>query len=434
MQNKVFKNATWIIICKVIQSILALLINMLTARYLGPSNFGTISYAASLVTFVVPIMQLGLNSILVQEIIHNPQKEGEVLGTALTMSVTSSLFCIIGVVSFSFVANYNEKETIIVCALYSVILVFQAVDIIQYWFQAKLLSKFTSLSMLCSYLLVASYKVFLLLSHKSIYWFSISNALDYMLIAFSLVVIYYKLGGQKLSFSFSLAKYMFNRGKHFIVSSLMITIFSQTDKIMIKLLLNETITGYYSAAVACALLSNFVFAAIIDSVRPSIIEAHIKNTKIYEERIIQLYSLIIYLSLVQSILMTLFAKFIVLVLYGNDYLDSVILLRLVVWYTTFSYIGSVRSIWILTQEKQKYLWIINLSGALTNVFLNLILIPYFGAIGAAIASVFTQFFTNVLIGYIIKPISDNNRLLIKSLNPKYLLTLSMNLLSKKKSE
>ena len=402
--------------------------------YLGPSNFGTISYAASLVSFVVPVMQLGLNCILVREIIHNPQSEGEVLGTALTMSVTSSLFCVIGVISFAFVANYSEKETIIVCALYSVILVFQAVDIIQYWFQAKLLSKFTSLSMLCAYLLVASYKVFLLISHKSIYWFSISNALDYMLIAFSLVAIYYKLGGQKLSFSFSLAKHMFNRGKHFIVSGLMITIFSQTDKIMLKLLLNETITGYYSAAVACALLSNFVFVAIIDSVRPSIIEAHIKNKELYEERTIQLYSLIIYLSLVQSLLMTFLAKYIVLVLYGNEYIESVSLLRLVVWYTTFSYIGSVRSIWILTQEKQKYLWIINLSGALTNVVLNLILIQFFGALGAAIASVFTQLFTNVVIGYIIKPIRDNNRLLVKSLNPKYLYVLVKNLLSKKRIE
>ena len=94
-------------------------------------------------------------------------------------------------------------------------------------------------------------------------------------------------------------------------------------------------------------------------------------------------------------------------------------LRIVVWYTTFAYLGSVRNIWILANDKQKYLWVINICGASANVVLNFALIPLLGIYGAAIASLVTQFFTNVIVGYIIRPIRPNNAIMVSSLNPKY---------------
>ena len=121
--------------------------------------------------------------------------------------------------------------------------------------------------------------------------------------------------------------------------------------------------------------------------------------------------------------MTLFAKWIVLLLYGNDYAASINVLRLVVWFTTFSYLGSVRNVWILAKNQQKYLWFINLLGALSNVFMNYILITFMGIMGAALASIITQFFTNVVIGWIITPLRNNNRLMIQALNPKYILNI-----------
>ena len=75
--NKVVKNATWIIACKIVQVLLNLVVTMMTARYLGPSGYGLINYAASVVAFVSPIMQLGFNSVLVQELVNNPEEEGK---------------------------------------------------------------------------------------------------------------------------------------------------------------------------------------------------------------------------------------------------------------------------------------------------------------------------------------------------------------------
>lgn len=418
MQNRVIINAGWIIGCKIVQSLLNLIIGMISARYLGPSNYGLITYAASIVAFVVPIMQLGLSKTLVLDLIERPDKEGAVLGTAFFMSAVSAVACIALVSSYLFIVDSDEPATILVGVLYSFSLLFQVAELFQYWFQAKLLSKYTSIASLLAYIVVAIYKVILLISGKSVFWFAISNSIDYALISVILLVIYLKIGKQRLSVSLSLGKEMLKRSRHYIISAMMVAIFQQTDRIMLKVILNEAETGYYSAAITCVGVTGFVFLAIIDSFRPTILEAKKHDLEHYEEKICTLYSIITYLALAQCIVMTVLAKQIVFVLYGSAYSASVAPLRIAVWYSTFSYYGPVRNIWILAEGKQKYLWVINLSGVVMNVTLNAILIPVSGATGAAIATVITQLFTNVIIGFILTPIKYNNKLMLLGLNPK----------------
>ena len=91
--------------------------------------------------------------------------------------------------------------------------------------------------------------------------------------------------------------------------------------------------------------------------------------------------------------------------------------------------GTVRNVWILAEDKQKYLWIINLSGALFNIVLNSVMIPFWGACGAAFASLLTQFFTNFILGFIIKPMKKNNELLLKGINPKFLIQEGMDIIN-----
>lgn len=421
--NKIIKNASWIILCKVVQSIIALVISMISARYLGPSNYGLINYADSIVAFVVPLVQLGLRNTLVQEIISNPKNEGQTLGTTIFMSTCTSFLGIAGIIGFVSIANRNETDTLIVCTLYSISLIFQMTEMIQYWYQAKLLSKYTSVTSLIAYALVSAYKIYLLVTSKSIYWFAVTNALDFFLISVILFFIYRKIGTQKLSVSFQLTKKLFSKSKYYIISGMMITIFSQTDKIMLKIMIGDKTNGFYSAAVSCAGMTSFIFVAIIDSLRPVIFESKKSSQFAFEKNMSRLYSIIMYMGLVQSLVLMLFAKMVVFILYGENYASAVSILQIITWYSTFSYMGAVRDIWILSKEKQSILWIINLSGALLNVVGNLVLIPILGANGAAIASVATQFFTNFILCFIIKSIRPTVKLIIKALNPKILLEL-----------
>lgn len=415
-ERRVMKNAVWIISCKLMQAVIQLVITMLTARYLGPSNYGAISYAASVVAFVVPVMQLGLRNTLVQEFVNAPEREGEILGTSLGLSLISSLFCIGGVVAFASVANFGDWETIWVCGLYSISLIFQALEMTQYWFQAKLMSKFTSVVMLCAYVLVALYRVFLLWSEKSIYWFAVATSIEYAIVAAGMFAIYHRVGGRRLRFSWILGKQLFLRSRYYIVSNLMVTVFAQTDKVMLRLMTDEATTGFYSAAITCANMTSFVFYAIIDSARPSIFESRKKSIEDFHKKMSLLYSVIIYCSLFVCVFIAIFAKLIVAILYGEAYNQAVPILQLVVWYTTFSHLGSIRNIWILAESKQDKLWIINLSGATLNVVLNYLLIPIWGASGAAFASLMTQVFSNVVLGCLIPSIRFNNTLMLRGLN------------------
>ena len=423
LKNKVFKNASWIIASRIVQALLGLVISMLTARYLGPSNYGVINYAASIVAFVLPLMHLGINSVLVQELVRNPDDEGRIIGTATVMTFLSSLLCIGGTVAFAAIANPGETETIVVCALYSILLIFQSLDMVRYWFQSKYLSKYTSIISLVAYSVVSAYKIYLLATGKSIYWFALSNAIDYAIISLSSIFLYKKIGTQRLGFSKEIGKRLLSIGKYYIISDLMVTVFAQTDKIMLKSMLNSEATGLYSAAVTCAAITQFVFAAILDSSRPAILESKKKSEEAFERNMIRLYSIVIYASLAQSVVMTVGASIIIHLLYGDSYALAAGALRIVVWYTTFSYLGAARNIWILAEGLQKHLLSVNMLGALANVVMNFLLIPLLGINGAAIASLITQFFTNVITGYIIKQLRTNNKLMLKAVNPKYLLEL-----------
>lgn len=415
-KRQIASNAAWMIGCKVFQALLGVVVTMLTARFLGPSNYGIINYASSLVAFVAPIGKLGLDSILVNEFINHPDKEGEIVGTSIVMSLISSLLCIAGLAGFIALANPGEEITLIVCTLYSVVLFAYAIELIQYWFQAHLLSKYPSIAMLVAYFAKSVYQVVLLINGSNIYWFALSSAFDVFIIDLIILAQYKRITKQKLSYSYAAAKRMFAQSKHYIVSSMMVTIFANTDRIMIKMMLGDSQTGFYSAAVACASLTSFVFSSIMYSVRPIILEKHKNRENSFDKWLTSLYSIIIYLSLIQCVVIALFAPIIISILYGSSYLAAVEPLRWIVWYTTFSYLGTIRDIWIMAKEKYNLLWKINLVGAIGNILLNLVMIPLMGISGAAIASLLTQIITNVVLCYVFTELRSTIHYLKESLN------------------
>lgn len=417
--KQVFNNAKWIIVCKIAQSVLQFLVGIISARYLGPSNYGLINYASSVVAFALPIVKLGFDNTLVKELIDKPHKEGEILGTSLSLNFVASLISMIGVFIFVSMANAGETITILVCLLYSLMLLFFVLEMTQYWFQYKLLSKYSSVVMLISYFCVSAYKIFLLVTEKSVYWFAVSHSIEYGIVGILLVLIYFKIGGQKFSFSKITAKKLLNRSKYYIVASLLVVVFQNVGVILLSNLSGYEETGYYTSALTSAAVIQFVYTAIMDSYRPLILTAKKESVESYEKSISGLYSIMVYLSLAQSIVFAVFAKLIISVLYGSDFMSAVSVLRVIVWYAPFSFMGTVRNIWLLAEDKQKYLWKINLFGVVVNVIANITLIPQFGACGAAVAAFVTQLLMNFVLGFFFKPIKKNNELMMKGLNPRF---------------
>ena len=411
-KNKVVKNAGWIIGGKVANKLLAFVVGIFAARYLGPSNYGLINYAAAYATFFASICTLGINSIIVKNFVDHPEQQGETIGTTLLLRAISSLLSALAIIGIVSVMDSGESLTVAVVALYSVGLIFQVFDTLNYWFQARLQSKYSAIAEFLSYAAVSAYKILLLALGKSVEWFAIASSLDYIVLAVFLLIAYFKNGGTRFHFSLNKAKELLQISNSFIIAGLMVSIYACTDKLMLKQMLGPDAVGHYSLAVTVSVSWAFVLGAIIDSLYPEIIQNFQKNRLHYEQKNKQLYAIVFYVSLIVSGLICFVAKPFVLLLYGADYLPTITPLRIVVWYTAFSYLGVARNAWMVCENKQKYLKYLYVSAAALNVVLNFAMIPLCGASGAAAASLITQVSTTILLPALIRPLRPNAKLML----------------------
>lgn len=399
--------------------LMSLFVGVLTARYLGPSNYGLVNYGASYVGLFSSICSLGINSVIIKEFDDRPDEQGMALGTAIALRLAASLLSFITIIAFVSIVNKGETLTIIVTILCSVSLLFNVFDTINYWFQYHYASKITAISTLAAYAIVSVYKIVLLILGMDVRWFAFSTSVDYIMIAVFQLYSYRKYGGQKFSFSWEKAKNILGKSCHYILAGMMVSIYGQTDKLMLKLMLDETAVGYYSTATTICNMWVFILAAIIDSIYPSIIRLfNSGKNKQYEKKNKQLYAVVFYVSMGVSVVFLIFGKLIVFILYGEKFMPAVMPLRVVTWYTAFSYLGIARNAWIVCENKQKYLKYIYLSAAITNVILNAIFIPIWGATGAATASLITQMLTCLVFPFFIGDLRKNSIMMIDAIRLK----------------
>jgi len=297
LKNKAVNNAGWIIFGKVAQGVINLLVGLLTARYLGPSNYGIINYAGAYIAFFTSLCTLGINSVLVKELIDNPDKEGEILGSSILMRMASSILSAITIIGIVSVVDRDEPTTVLVVALCSIGVIFHVFEVFNYWFQAQLKSKITSMASLVAYAITAAYKVYLIVTDKSIEYFTVSTSIDYIVVAIILYICYKKHNGQKLSCSLATGKRILSKSCHFILPGLMVAVYGQTDKLMLKQLISDTEIGYYSTATTVCNMWVFVMGAIITSVYPSIMQANKDGNEKEFERLNKILYAIVFICL-----------------------------------------------------------------------------------------------------------------------------------------
>jgi len=395
LKNKLVKNTSWIMIEKIFQMIISLVVGMITARYLGPSNYGMISYVAAFIAFATPICNLGMDAVLIKKIVEYPDEEGKYVGTAIVMELIASIISYIVIVLIIALNDFSDTTKIIVVILQSLLLIAKSTEPIDYYFQSKLLSKYTSLIKMIGYLIMSGYKIYLVVTQKSIEWFAFASSLDMIVIAILYLYTYKKKKGQKLKFNINIGKKIIKESYHFILSNLLIILYTQMDKMMIGKMLSNNEVGLYTAATTICTYWGFIPLAIINTFRPIIYEAKKKNTK-YLEKLKFLYCLTFWISIFFCIIITIFSKQIIWILYGKDFLAAKITLIIAVWYTAFAYLGTARGIWIVSEGKHKYVKKYVLIGAIMNFILNYYLIPIYGINGAAFATLITQFIVAII--------------------------------------
>lgn len=421
--SRIASNSGWIIGGKLLQMLLSFLIGLFTVRYMGPANYGVINTAYAYTYLFLPVCSLGFSGIFAKVIRDHPGEDGTYLGSGIAVRLTGSLLSVVMLSGIVRLMNPNDRLLQSVCFIYSFTLLFQSFDLFEYWYQARYASKYSSIIGVIGYAVSSVYKVFLLVSGKSVEWFAFASALDYAVIALIYMTYTVKKNRLRLKISGSAMASMIGLSRHLILANLLVVLYGQMDKIMLEKLSSAAEVGLYSAALTLCTMWTFVLSAVINSMRPEIVELHVSDKKVYHNRIVQLYSLVFWVSAGVSAVFCAGAEFVVSLLYGAEYTGAAGCLRIVTWYTGFSYLGVARNIWTVCEGKQRYEKYFAAAGIGTNFVLNLLLIPLMGIEGAALASLLTQIVTNAVMPALFRETRENAVLIVHALNPVHLLRM-----------
>lgn len=409
------KNTGWLVFDKIFHMALSLVVTSMTARYLGTEGYGIINYGLSFINIFTIVCKLGIDAIIVNEIVRDREKTGELLGTTLILRLLSSFCSLVLIFCFVMVLKPGQTIVLIVTMIQSISLIFTAFDTVDFYFQSVLKSKYTAIARSISYPLVCLLRLIFIFIKANVTWFAWATVLDSLTIGIVLLYFYLKRENGKLRFSAVQGQYLLKNSHTFIWANLLVTIYTQMDRIMVGSLVGNVETGIYSAAMTIANLWIFIPNALIDSARPLIMQLKAdKKDDLYVKRFRQLYAGIIWLSIIAGVFFTVFANLVINIIYGVDYLDAVPVLMILIWSRLFSLIGTARTIWMICENKSIYVkWFIGF-GAVINVVLNFIMIPACGALGAAIATLVTEFVSSFLIMMFVKNTRSLFRIVIES--------------------
>lgn len=386
---KILDNIGWLFFDKILRMGVGLLVGVWVARYLGPENFGLLNYAMAFTGLFGAIATLGLQGIVVRDIVNYPQNANTILGTAFILRFIGGLITFLAIIISISLLRPDEMLTKITVAIFGFIIVIQSGEVIKWWFESQIQSKFVVWIENGVFLFIAAVKVGMILSHASLLAFVLAAFIETLLGALFLLLFYWKKSGSLSSWKpdLTIAKKLLLDSWPLILSSLAIAIYMKIDQVMLGQMLGDQAVGIYSAAVRVSEVWYFIPGIIVSSVFPSIIEARKIDEKLYYQRLQKLYDLIVWIALAVALPMTFVSPWLITILFGNDYTEAGAILSIHIWSALFVFLGVASSNWFLIENKQILSFQRTALGAITNVLLNLYLIPKYGTIGAALATV-----------------------------------------------
>ena len=322
-KNKFIANTNWLLFKNIYSMLLSLVVGSLSVRYLGPSNYGLIGYGTSLVNLFNAISQLGLNSIIMSELIRKPTKKGKTMGTALVMRLVASLVSFTCVLLFVCIVEPGNQVLLVVTGLQALVLICNTYELLNEWFLSELKSKVYVVASSIGATIVGIWKISLLFFGASVQWFAASTTIQALVCGGIIFVIFIREKQFRLSYSFTRAREMFDKSKHYIISGLAIALYTQMDKVMLGKMMGKREVGLYTSAMTIAMLWEFVPQSIINSARAVILEK--KNTS--EKDYLRLFQILLLavslMGIGVGIGIQIFGKWIIFLLYGREYMEAV---------------------------------------------------------------------------------------------------------------
>lgn len=383
-----------------------LLVGIWVARHLGAEQFGVLSYAIAFVAIFSTIARLGIDSIVVRELVIEPSQRNKYLGTAFWLKFGGA-FLAITAVALALQLTSSDYTTKLYILIIASGMIFQSFEVVAFYFQSQVQAKCISSGKLMQLLLSSLLKIYLVCIDGDLRWFVLVSLVDQITLAAAYFVIYrhQKLEGFFRRFDYTTAKQFLKDSWPLIFSGFVVMIYMRIDQIMIKEMLGDKEVGIYSVAVRLSEVWYFVPIAITSSLFPSVINAKKLSEELYYARLQRLYSFMVWVAIAVAIPTTFLSDWIVAFLYGSAYLGAGEILKINIWAGVFVFLGVASSAWLTSENLQRLAFYRTLSGAVINVVLNLKLIPIFGIVGAATATVISY----MVAGFLFDLFNDKTR-------------------------
>lgn len=401
--KKYIANTSWLVLGSVIRLVVGLFVGILVARYLGPEQYGMLSYAIAFVGLFSVLSSLGLDGIVVKEMAKHPEHRDEILGTAATLRIIGTLI-MVGLLVMASALTHQTDMTRILIAIVFTGYFFQVLAVIDWYFQAEVLSRFVVIAQMVQLVVSASVKVLLLWVHASLAMFALVTVLDAVVLIAVLAWFYTSRVGRIFSWSLSLtqAKGLLGQSWPLILSGAAIMVQARIDQVMLGEMLGDNVVGQYSVAMRMIEAFAFISVVICNSIAPEVTRWKSSGEQTYYHRLTNLYRLMFILFLLVAIPLFFLATPIVVLLFGESYQPAGALLALFGVRLFFTNFGMVRSLFITNNELFRYALVTSVLGAVVNIVLNYLLIPGYGAVGAIWATILsfaaTIFFVDAFYG------------------------------------
>ena len=386
---KIVDNMGWLFLDKLLRMGLGLFVGVWVARYLGPEQFGLLSFATAFVGLFGAIAGLGLPGIVVRDIVRDPSRKEDTLGTAALLQFIGGLLAYGLILATIFWLRPDDALAKALVAILGSTMLFKASEVAVYWFESQVLSKYTVWVQNGSFLVFAAIKIVLILNNAPLIAFASVIMAEALMVALLMLVMLGLRGPRlrHLRITLARAKALLADSWPLLLSGIAIVIYMKIDQIMLGQMVGDEAVGIYSAAVRISEVWYFIPMMIVASVFPAILEAKKRSEAQYYQRLQHLYDLMVWLSVAVALPMTFLSTPIVTLLFGESFSASGTVLAIHIWAAVFVFLGVASSKWFLAENRQMLNFQRTALGAVVNVILNFLLIPDFGPIGAAIATV-----------------------------------------------
>jgi O-antigen/teichoic acid export membrane protein len=389
--KKYFANTSWLMAERVLRMVVALFVGVYVARYLGPERFGLLSYANSFVGLFVALATLGLDGIVVRELVKTPERRDELLGTAFWLKIGGAILMWIAIIAAVPLTN-NDIQTNTLIAIIAFTAVFQAFNVIDFNYQAEVKSKYVVRAQLIQLVLSSITKLVLIFIEAPLLWFAWVYCLDAVVLAVGLAVMYLQNNGKLWAWQWrwQVAKALLMDSWPLMFAYMSYLIYARIDQVMIKEMLGEHSVGIYSVAYQLYEAPLFIALLVSKSVYPLIVKYYQSNKIRLFDIYLKLSSYMTLLSYIIVIIFLVFSENIILILYGEKYYESANVLLFLSFGLIPMFNAFLRSSYIIISGNQKIILYTTLFSAITNILLNIYFIRNFGVIGATYATVMTQ--------------------------------------------